>query len=304
MALPIIETQAVNEIAKLLYGFLPGKAHPYADQSISFQGVAGDLKLKEFWPSGSKLPAITTLLERTLEYRRELFCKLILEIVRRSLKYRNSKKNPIRQEEIETLNQLIKKVSFKIPELWDNKFLGSLPSNKKEPVKTIKEKKLDLSKLKNDFLDLDKLNPQERGYAFEKFLNELFKAFDLEPKGSFRLIGEQIDGSFQLDSEVYLVEAKWQKKPSGFDHLSTFKVKVEGKATWTRGLFVSCSGFSEDGIEAFMRCGATSIICLTGQDLFFILDGLVSLKDAIKFKVRNAAETGEIFTSIFEICTF
>jgi uncharacterized protein YjbI with pentapeptide repeats len=30
------------------------------------------------------------------------------------------------------------------------------------------------------------------------------------PRGSFRLIGEQIDGSFHLEGETYLLEAKWQ----------------------------------------------------------------------------------------------
>ena len=30
----------LNELAHHLYRFLPGKAHPYADQNISFEGVA------------------------------------------------------------------------------------------------------------------------------------------------------------------------------------------------------------------------------------------------------------------------
>ena len=54
------------------------------------------------------------------------------------------------------------------------------------------------------------LAPNPRGFAFERFLDELFTAFKLAPRRSFRLVGEQIDGSFHLASETYLLEAKWQ----------------------------------------------------------------------------------------------
>lgn len=44
--------------------------------------------------------------------------------------------------------------------------------------------------------ELEKLPPQTRGFAFEGFLDALFAVFGLSPRKSFRLIGEQIDGSF------------------------------------------------------------------------------------------------------------
>ena len=89
VSLSLAESQAVNEIAELLYSFLPGTAHPYADRDISFQGVSASIGLHHLWRGGSKLPAITTLLEKTLEMHRGKFCNLILEIVRRGLVYRN-----------------------------------------------------------------------------------------------------------------------------------------------------------------------------------------------------------------------
>ena len=46
-------------------------------------------------------------------------------------------------------------------------------------------------------------------YAFEKYLKRLFDAFGLEAHSAFSLTGEQIDGSFLLGSETYLLEAKW-----------------------------------------------------------------------------------------------
>ena len=65
------------------------------------------------------------------------------------------------------------------------------------------------SSLGGRLLDMSKLNPQPRGYAFEKFLKGMFDAFGLSARASFRLVGEQIDGSFVLGGDTYLLEAKW-----------------------------------------------------------------------------------------------
>jgi len=159
----------------------------------------------------------------------------------------------------------------------------------------------DLAKLRDDFLNVSQLEPQQRGFAFEKFLNELFALFDLAPRNSFRLVGEQIDGSFQLNADTYLVEAKWQAKPTAQDDLLIFRGKVEAKSTWARGLFISNSGFAEDGLAAFSRGRATNIIGMSGQDLYFVLNNEISLIDAINHKARRAAETGAFFLAVFDI---
>jgi hypothetical protein len=69
-------------------------------------------------------------------------------------------------------------------------------------------------------------------------------------RAAFRLTGEQIDGSFQLSGETYLLEAKWTDLRIGAADLRSFNAKLEDKAAWTRGLFVSNSGFTDDGLEA------------------------------------------------------
>jgi hypothetical protein len=52
----------------------------------------------------------------TLAYKEREFCNLIIESIRRGIKYRESK-NPITKEEIEISNEYIKDLGFKIPEL-------------------------------------------------------------------------------------------------------------------------------------------------------------------------------------------
>jgi hypothetical protein len=120
--------------------------------------------------------------------------------------------------------------------------------------------------LRNDLIGFVRLTPQARGYAFESLLRDLFNVYGLEAREPFRLKGEQIDGSFLLQGETYLVEAKWQDAPTGVADLHTFHGKLEQKAAWTRGLFVSNSGFTEDGLVAFGR--GKRVVCMDGLDLF------------------------------------
>lgn len=304
MNLTLIETQTVSELADFLYPFLPGKPHPFADQSISFAGIASDLGLERFWTGGSKRPAIAALLEGTLSQARNKFCPLMIEIVTRGLKYRG-KSNPITKEEIEQLNKLIKRLGFKIPELWNPDFLRGLPSIKPEKDKVASAKteilKNTLPLLLNDLLSLEKLAPQERGYAFEKFLTALFNTFDMQARSSFRLVGEQIDGSIEFEGNTYLIEAKWQNVLVGNTELLALHGKVGGKATWSRGIFISYSGFSKEGLEAFSRGRPTNLIAVTGQDLYFILEGGMPLDQMIRLKSRLAAEEGRAYIPVQEL---
>ena len=99
----------------------------------------------------------------------------------------------------------------------------------------------------------------------------------------------------------YLVEAKWRDKQTDQSDLLIFREKVESKSTWGRGLFISYNGFTEDGLTAYSKGRATNIIGMDSQDLFHILSGEMSLVDAINKKVRQAAETGEFFVSVFTL---
>ena len=148
-------------------------------------------------------------------------------------------------------------------------------------------------------IEITSLEPQKRGYEVEAFLKDLFDAYDLSARASFRLVGEQIDGSFELNSETYLLEAKWQNAPSGAADLHTFEGKLREKASWSRGLFVSNSGFSSEGLQAFGR--GKRIICMDGFDLSEMLRLKLPFVKVIEAKVRNAAETGSPFIPVREL---
>lgn len=153
--------------------------------------------------------------------------------------------------------------------------------------------------LRNDLIGFVQLAPQQRGYAFETLLRELFNVVGLQAREPFRLKGEQIDGSFVLQGETYLLEAKWQAAQTGVADLHTFHGKLEQKAAWTRGLFVSNSGFTEDGLTAFGR--GKRVICMDGLDLFDTLSRELPLNLVLESKVRRAAETGLPFARVRDL---
>lgn len=156
-----------------------------------------------------------------------------------------------------------------------------------------------IAELKTDLLQITKLEPPPRGLAFEKFLKNAFDVFGLEARDPFRLRGEQIDRSFVLSNETYLLEAKWQGVLTGVADLHAFQGKVEQKAAWARGLFISQSGFSEDGLVAFGK--GKRVICMDGLDLYEILNRELPLDTVLDRKVRRAAETGAPFTRVRDL---
>lgn len=153
--------------------------------------------------------------------------------------------------------------------------------------------------LKQRLIDLSAFEPQPRGYAFETWLRDAFDLFGLKAREPFRLRGEQIDGSFLLQGETYLIEAKWQSAQTGAADLHAFHGKLEQKAAWARGLFVSNSGFTPDGLVAFGK--GKRVICMDGLDLFETLERELPLNDVLERKVRRAAETGLPFERVRDI---
>jgi hypothetical protein len=108
-------------------------------------------------------------------------------------------------------------------------------------------------------------NRQAAGFALEKILDELLTAYGLAPRASFRVIGDQIAGSFELDNETYLPEAKWKKNALSEADLLVFRGKVEGKSAYTRGVFVALNGITDEANDALTRGKHPTFLSSTGM---------------------------------------
>lgn len=150
-------------------------------------------------------------------------------------------------------------------------------------------------------LSISKDTPQSRGFAFEKFLNALFMASNLEPRSAFKIEGEQIDGSFILKDEVYLLEAKWTSRFTDKADLVVFNSKVKSKSDFTRGLFISYSGFTQEALNTLALGTTVSILLMTVQELAISLERQIPLPDILWKKARILAEEGDFNRPICEL---
>lgn len=294
MPVSLRESQDIDELAGILYDMLPGSGNP----RLSFPTIAEALGLAGYWIGGSKRPAIVALLTATFERQRHRFCPLIESVVRQSVSWRAGKRDPLTRGEIEDINRILLRLGYKIPGLHDPDFLAALERRTRAAEGQASRDPAQLDRLKTELTAISSLAPRPRGYAFEKFLNELFEAHNLAPRGSFRLRGEQIDGSFQHDTQTYLLEAKWQNEQIGRAPLSLLNETVTSKARWSRGLFVSYSGFTPDGTAAFDSGRPTALIAMDGLDLYEVLHRNLSLPDVLTAKSRRAAESNQCFVPV------
>ncbi len=138
-------------------------------------------------------------------------------------------------------------------------------------------------------------DPQSRGYGLEDLLAELFEAHEITYRRPYRTPTEQIDGHFEFKGFDYLVEARWRSAPPAEADLAAFKTKVDKKLTSTRGVFVSIVGFHPEVVLEFTRGVSSNIVLLDGSDLSLVLEGHVSLGDALDLKIQKAAQEGIIY---------
>ncbi len=99
-------------------------------------------------------------------------------------------------------------------------------------------------------------NPQKRGIALEKVLNDLFACYGISQREAFTIKGkhgegivEQIDGLIELDGQLYLVEMKWWNSPIGTKEVTPHLMRLFSRGGHARGLFISYSGYTEPAIS-------------------------------------------------------
>ena len=115
----------------------------------------------------------------------------------------------------------------------------------------------------------------------------------MEPRLSYELAHEQIDGSLSFDTDDYIIEARWRKEPTGRGDLDIFKAKVERKGRNAVGIFVSINNFSSDALAQFAT--ASPFVVFTGEDLYMVLESRVRLDELLRAKKRHVNETGDCY---------
>jgi Restriction endonuclease len=256
------------------------------------------------WNENTKLESVSQLIDR-MGKRQDMYQTDLLKLIQETgnfndfshLKIWDNSEDKIKKAKasVEKLRTNTKGYFDTIEEL--KKAEKSRENNQAKIKESITyQQKLD--ELKTEFFAIAiNTNHQQRGHQLEKFLKELFFFFDLDPKNSFKITGEQIDGTFTFDNTDYLLEAKWQKKQIDAQDLYGFGGKITGKLKNTLGLYISLEGYSSESTKTKSPT-LNSIILMDGADLMQVLEGRIKLTDMLYIKRRNASQTGELFYRI------
>lgn len=230
------------------------------------------------------------ILRAILKDESDSFCgKLILTLI----KYREFK--GISNSGDKYIKKLIKLGKIKMGKLNHN------PSSSTQKETIIS--KFNFKKHLADLLAIDNSQntPQQKGYAFERFLNQLFTALSLNPRTSYRTDTDQIDGSFLLDGNTILLEAKYQSSSPSKDDFILFSNKIATKSQFARGLFICQTKIPQNVIDYFKLTVGKQIIAMTVEELYMILADNQSVVHILRTKFRYLDETGIVFKHYREL---
>ena len=148
--------------------------------------------------------------------------------------------------------------------------------------------------LYNELVNGSKFSAQERGYEFEKLIEAKLANEKLEPRASYKPKGEQVDGSFFWEGQTFLLEAKWVKPKIPASSIYAFKGKLDGKFHTTSGIYLSVNGYSNDVEDALKFGKSLNILLFDTSDINLIFNGDVTFLEVLKFKLREAGDTGSL----------
>lgn len=255
--------------------------------------------------TASKGPVIARTLRWTSIHNPERLPILVEAIVKQSIACQEDGFDPLTREDITELARLLNQLGVPVLALADPGFLQTLPaksalnarsSTEYDPLSVTDRV---LQKLKRQHAVLGALSPHARGYAFEKFLSDLFETFNLASRRTFRVLGDQIEGIFELDQRRYLLAAKWQDSPLGSRDLVSFTDKVKSKGLWARGVLVSNSGFCLDELNSYGR--SNPVVYIDGSDINAALFCRFRFDEVIREKVFQAKQTGRSFVRVRDL---
>lgn len=211
-----------------------------------------------------------------------------------AIKYMQSK-NLVTQANEAKVNELL---------LFGQSKLGksAKPKTSEPPIATSPQRnQIDYQTLADDLFKLDAIKEaQRRGYEFEKYLNRLFGVFGLDPHVSYRTDTDQIDGSFMLNGNTVLLEAKYRIASLSKNDLILLENKVARKSFFARGLFVSLSDFDENVVNYF-KDRLSRIIAVSVPEIYMMCSEEKDLREVLTRKFRYLDEYGVIYKHISQL---
>ena len=136
---------------------------------------------------------------------------------------------------------------------------------------------------------------QARGYRLEEMLGEAAELDGLRYHPPYRKGSVvQTDGMVGFEGFQYLIEARWRMDPPNVAAVAALAHKASRSLQSTRALFVSVEGF-RPAVVTELETGVKNVLLMSGDDLSLILEGRMTVGQALQLKVEEGAKKGRIF---------
>jgi hypothetical protein len=265
--------------------------------------VMADLKRRRNEPTIKLAQQVVDLLEQMDEPGRATLQKLIAEVADWT---DLSHLKPDQRAQARTSQAELKKA---IREYADQqKFLKRRErDHQREREARVEVSQLDHVKLQGFRDEFDRAftltDPQKRGNALEKLLNDVFDYYCPRNRGPFRRVGEQVDGNFYFDNHHYFCEIRWLSAKAIAADISVLRDRATaGFGGDVKALFISFNGFTDECLKALnSRAAAERVILMDGMDLRSILNADIAFEVLLEEKQAYAVRNQRAFVSAREI---
>lgn len=154
----------------------------------------------------------------------------------------------------------------------------------------------ELLKIRSNFIDLETLKPQQKGYELEKIFTNLMNISGIPVEQSFKIVGEQIDGAIKYDGHYYLVEIRYRKKQANQTDISSVYLKAEGKME-TRGIFISMNGFTQETLFSLPKGKDIKVLLFDGVHISNVIFGCYTFQELLEHAISEASLKSDIYCS-------
>lgn len=177
----------------------------------------------------------------------------------------------------------------------------SLDPGHVEPTPADRVKKLD--GLRHTFIGWGSTstNPRMTGYGLEDLSRDLFEVHGIRYRSVDRTASRTLDGHFRYRDVEYAVDAQWRTAPAEQGEVRSFASMVEKRISHMCGLMISLHGYTPEVLSELRDRQCRNLILMDGRDLSLVLEGVVSLTEALDWKIDKACQRGRLFAPLSEL---
>ncbi|GGP72591.1 restriction endonuclease [Saccharothrix coeruleofusca] len=144
--------------------------------------------------------------------------------------------------------------------------------------------------------DRPHMTPQRRGQQFNGLIADLFTCFGLTAKPDQQGDAGEIDVTFGVGNQRFILEAKWVDKRTPIDPIAKLQRRLDQRMRNVTGVFLSMSGYTPGALTGVDKGRQLDVLLLDQEHWEAMLFGLVPPTEMIDLLTDVASYQGQAYT--------